>query len=169
LSDAPLAGFGAAPKASEWSKDDPQALPETGWLGDLPPRVWKERFICPRHRHAPGPGDVYLPDCQNSLPREYWRAFRQSSGTAYLYPIPEVLFLGDACANSDDPLNPLLLQYGLCFSGDPVADVDVARSQVDAGICSLATAANCPAAMVPPCSSPVVQCVEGRCQYAADS
>lgn len=64
--------------------------------------------------HSPA-GDTYVPDCQATLPREYWRIFVQDSGDAYMIPRPDgALALRAPCNNPDHPLNAALNAYTLC-------------------------------------------------------
>ena len=39
--------------------------------------------------HAPAENDIWVPDCQNPLAREYWRVFSQDGGTGYVIPRPD--------------------------------------------------------------------------------
>src|SRR5687767_7187902 len=60
-------------------------------------------------------GTTWLPDCRNTLRREYWRVFAQAPDSAYVIPRPDgAPELGPACADAAHPLNALASRYALC-------------------------------------------------------
>ena len=75
---------------------------------------------------APGPGDRWVPDCQNPLQREYWRAFSQDGDTAYVIPRPDgAPELSTPCTDADHGLHPVVVRYQLCAAAESAAQVDV--------------------------------------------
>lgn len=70
-----------------------------------------------RVEHSPDSTDVYLPDCELDLAREYYRVFVQEDDTAYMIPRPDAhpAFVW-ACINEQDPLHATLQEYSLCQS-----------------------------------------------------
>jgi hypothetical protein len=66
----------------------------------------------------PGAGDVWLPDCNLGLAREYWRVFVRPAGTAYILPdprLPPQSFIR-ACADPQHPLYDIVTRYSFCNS-----------------------------------------------------
>lgn len=76
--------------------------------------------------HAPAAGDQWVPDCQNPLLREYWRAFSRDGNTAYVIPTfnaaPE---LSEPCSDADHELATVVARYGLCSSPQSPDQVDL--------------------------------------------
>jgi hypothetical protein len=63
---------------------------------------------------------VWLPDCKNTLAREYWRVFAQSAQSAYVLPRPDAdPNLVAVCDNASHPLHALAESYFLCSPGTP--------------------------------------------------
>lgn len=64
--------------------------------------------------HAPGES-TWLPDCQNSLLREYWRVFAVSAASSYTIPrLDGEPRLQPACVDASHTMAPLVARYGLC-------------------------------------------------------
>lgn len=70
-----------------------------------------------RVEHSPLATDVYLPDCQLDLAREYYRVFVKDDDRAYMIPRPDnhPAFVW-ACINEQNPLHATLQRYSLCQS-----------------------------------------------------
>lgn len=68
-----------------------------------------------RGYHSPARGDVWLPDCELPLEREYWRVFAVSATSAYVMPRPDgAPALAAVCADSEHELHALVEKYALC-------------------------------------------------------
>lgn len=64
--------------------------------------------------HAPMETDIYLPDCENTLNREYWRVFASDENSAYIIPRPDGMgLLYDLCDETD--IGFVMNEYGLCL------------------------------------------------------
>jgi hypothetical protein len=91
--------------------------------------------------HSPEASDVYLPDCQSPLTREYYRVFVKADDTAYMIPRPDGHnSLTLACLQGDDhPFKQALERYSLC-QDSPLssAQVDVVNSMVPADALAIA-------------------------------
>jgi hypothetical protein len=75
--------------------------------------------------HAPGGDDMWVPDCQNPLLREYWRVFSSNGVSAYVIPRPDgAPELGVPCADPQAELHPLVDRYELCAAAG-AADASV--------------------------------------------
>lgn len=62
--------------------------------------------------HVPDDDDVWVPDCQNSLDREYWRVYSKDGVTGYVIPRPDgAPQLAIPCADSQHDLHPLVVRY----------------------------------------------------------
>ncbi|MFI5309083.1 MAG: BPTI/Kunitz-type proteinase inhibitor domain-containing protein [Polyangiales bacterium] len=64
----------------------------------------------------PGEGDVWLPDCELKLAREYWRVFVRPTGTAFILPdplAPPQIYV-PACAAVQHPLYDIVTRYSFC-------------------------------------------------------
>lgn len=78
--------------------------------------------------HSPSEGDRWLPDCQNTLRREYWRVFAESADSAYLIPRPDgAPGLQDACTDSTHALHAVVERHALCTTAMSSAQVDSAN------------------------------------------
>ena len=76
--------------------------------------------------HAPDGDDVWVPDCQNPLLREYWRAFSKDGQTAYLIPRPDgAPELQPVCTDPQHQLRGLVDRYLLCAAGMTADQVTV--------------------------------------------
>lgn len=65
--------------------------------------------------HSPDASDVYLPDCQRELEREYWRIFLKPDEAAYMIPRPDgARGVKRACADPEHALHEALVEYTLC-------------------------------------------------------
>lgn len=74
--------------------------------------------------HAPVQTDTYLPDCNNTLAREYWRVFSANEDSAYIIPRPDGMGLSyDLCDDSE--VGVLMETYGLCTSTLGADEVEV--------------------------------------------
>lgn len=68
---------------------------------------------------------VWLPDCANTLQREYWRVFAESAQSAYVIPRPDgAAELSPVCEDAAHALRPVVDQYGLCEEAGSSAEVD---------------------------------------------
>jgi hypothetical protein len=69
------------------------------------------------------PDDVWIPDCNNVLEREYWRVFVRESGSAYIVPSPEgpPQYYGSACGDPQHPLFEIVGRYSFCDLTNPDA------------------------------------------------
>ncbi|MCP4167383.1 MAG: hypothetical protein GY759_16050 [Chloroflexi bacterium] len=64
--------------------------------------------------HYPG-DDIWLPDCDNLLVREYWRVFVQDEKSAYIIPRPDAApELQAVCTDESHALRDLTDRYQLC-------------------------------------------------------
>lgn len=72
---------------------------------------------------TPEEGDVWLPDCDNPLSREYWRVFLRPSGTAYVIPDPSAApqYYSGACGDMQHPLFEIVGRYSFCDLTHPDA------------------------------------------------
>jgi hypothetical protein len=58
---------------------------------------------------------AWVPDCQNTLHREYWRVFVREGGEAYIIPRPDgALELRPICADPRHELRSIVDRYLLC-------------------------------------------------------
>jgi hypothetical protein len=74
--------------------------------------------------HAPMNTDVYLPDCNNTLEREYWRVFAMDQNSAYIIPRPDGMGLFyDLCDDSE--IGILMDTYKLCRETLRATDIDL--------------------------------------------
>ena len=74
--------------------------------------------------HAPMESDIYLPDCQTDLSREYWRVFATSESSAYIIPRPDGMGLFyDLC--EDENVGELMTTYALCNEILGANEVDI--------------------------------------------
>jgi len=71
--------------------------------------------------HVPADDDVWVPDCQNTLAREYWRVYSQDGLTGYVIPRPDgAPEFSTPCADPQHELHLLVVRYGLCSAaGSP--------------------------------------------------
>lgn len=75
--------------------------------------------------HAPAAGEVWLPDCELELAREYWRVFAIDADTAYMIPRPDgAADLPELCASDDADLVAILDAYTLCETSPDVDRVN---------------------------------------------
>jgi len=87
--------------------------------------------------HYPGPDSTYLPDCQLTLPREYYRVFTVPDGTAYMIPRPDGNpDLYDPCADPNHELAAIVARYELCgfassSSDDPEEESVILANAMD--------------------------------------
>lgn len=59
----------------------------------------------------------WIPDCETSLAREYYKVSLQDDGTAYMLPRPDGLpYMAEPCAIQDHELHAIAEQYLLCES-----------------------------------------------------
>jgi hypothetical protein len=59
--------------------------------------------------------DLWVPDCQNPLRREYWRVFVKNGDEAYVIPRPDgAPELHAICTAGQDELRRIVDQHGLC-------------------------------------------------------
>jgi hypothetical protein len=80
--------------------------------------------------HAPG-CDVWLPDCANTLSREYWRVFATSTTSAYVIPRPDgARELTGPCNVPSHPLRPLVEKYRLCEQATTQEAVDIVNDMM---------------------------------------
>jgi hypothetical protein len=81
---------------------------------------------------APSPDDVWVPDCQAPLLREYWRVFAPKGapgGTGYVIPRPDgASQLRPVCDDAGHPLRAVVDRYGLCQVASSPAQVDEVNS-----------------------------------------
>lgn len=78
--------------------------------------------------HAPGDSQ-WLPDCENTLAREYFRVFVTESGSAYLMPRPDgYVGLQHACTTEAHPLHRIVVEHALCQPASTPAEVQRANS-----------------------------------------
>lgn len=69
-------------------------------------------------------GSTWLPDCGNTLQREYWRVFAESAESAYLMPRPDgAAELGAACEDTSHALHALVEHHALCHAAKGDADL----------------------------------------------
>ncbi len=74
--------------------------------------------------HYPG-DDIWLPECENPLAREYWRVFLQSEKSAYIIPRPDgAPELQPVCADEGHPLRGLIDHYLLCSAATSASQLD---------------------------------------------
>ena len=76
--------------------------------------------------NVPDQDDIWVPDCQNSLAREYWRVYSRDGVTAYVVPRPD----GDPrlaipCADSQHDLHPVVVRYDLCWAAGNTEQVEI--------------------------------------------
>jgi hypothetical protein len=70
-------------------------------------------------------GTTWLPDCRNTLQREYWRVFAQARDSAYVIPRPDgARELGRACSDPAHELNSVVVKYSLCGAASSPAEVE---------------------------------------------
>lgn len=75
---------------------------------------------------VPDDDDIWVPDCQNPLTREYWRVYSRDGVTAYVIPRPDgAPELATSCADSQHKLHPLLIRYELCSAASSMEQVEV--------------------------------------------
>jgi hypothetical protein len=78
-----------------------------------------------RGTHTPEPGDVYLPDCDLPVAREYWRVCARGAESAYTFPrLDGSPMLRLVCRDAGYPISPLVERYGLCAAATTPAEVD---------------------------------------------
>jgi hypothetical protein len=76
--------------------------------------------------HVPAADDRWVPDCQGTLAREYWRVYSKDGVTGYIIPRPDgAPQLAAPCADSQHDLHPLVVRYALCSAADSAEKVDV--------------------------------------------
>jgi hypothetical protein len=69
--------------------------------------------------HAPEKDDVWVPDCESPLSREYYRVFATGPDSAYVIPRPDGSpYLSPVCANPQHALRALADRYTLCGAVD---------------------------------------------------
>lgn len=91
-----------------------------------------------RGYHSPDAGDLWLPDCNNPLKREYYRVFAKSSTSAYVIPRPDGAHeLELPCNDPTHVLRGLVEQYSLCQSAGDTATVDKINSMPPADALAL--------------------------------
>ena len=74
--------------------------------------------------HSPMESDIYLPDCQTDLSREYWRVFAMSETSAYIIPRPDGMGLTyELC--EDLHVGELMNTYSLCTETLGSNEVDI--------------------------------------------
>jgi hypothetical protein len=77
-----------------------------------------------RGYHGPAPGDTWLPDCQNTLKRDYWRVFATDETSAYTMPrIDGNPLLGSVCLDPQHELAPLARKYPICGAAETAGQV----------------------------------------------
>jgi hypothetical protein len=70
-------------------------------------------------------GSKWLPDCKNTLAREYYRVFARSETSAYTIPrLDGAAGLQPACADADHKVAWLVEKYSLCESASSAAAVE---------------------------------------------
>jgi hypothetical protein len=69
---------------------------------------------------------VWLPDCNNTLQREYWRVFAKGTTSAYIIPRPDGApeLRMSVCGAPEHPMRALVDRYSLCESATSAAAVD---------------------------------------------
>lgn len=73
---------------------------------------------------TPGSSDVWLPDCQSTLKREYYRVFATSRTSAYVIPRPDgAPELVTVCNTDAHPLRAPVDEYSLCAPATDSATV----------------------------------------------
>ena len=82
-----------------------------------------------RAGYQAGGSDAWVPDCQNTLLREYWRVYSADGATAYMVPRPD----GDpglqpACVDTQSPLHAVVFRYELCTAATNSAQVAVVNA-----------------------------------------
>src|SRR5262249_30640444 len=71
-------------------------------------------------------GATWLPDCNASLRREYWRVYATSEGHAFMLPRPDgASQLAAPCHAAQHPLGAIVQTYQPCSSATSTAQVDV--------------------------------------------
>lgn len=76
--------------------------------------------------HSPGESNVWVPDCQNPLTREYWRVFSQDGKVGYVIPRPDgAPELATPCSDPQDDLHPVVMRYGLCSAASSSEQVEI--------------------------------------------
>ncbi len=73
--------------------------------------------------------NVWLPECNNSLQREYWRVFLQSDTSAYIIPRPDGRpELQPVCDDVNHDLHELITTYQLCTAASNSAQVETVNN-----------------------------------------
>jgi hypothetical protein len=75
--------------------------------------------------HGPSATDQWVPDCQNTLLREYWRVFSQDGKTAYVIPRPDgAPELSTPCTSANHELHDVVVRYELCSFAENTEQVN---------------------------------------------
>jgi hypothetical protein len=76
--------------------------------------------------NVPDGDDVWVPDCQNPLAREYWRVYSRDGVAGYVIPRPDgAPQLATPCTDSQHDLHPLVVRYELCSGATSTEQVEI--------------------------------------------